>query len=104
MGSYRRRLDIIADILDVVSRDAKKTQIMYQANLSYAVMQKYLTELHNSSLIRYVSERMVYIITDKGREFLRAYHEYSKTSKSVKKRLSEMRVKKQVLEKLCPGT
>ena len=103
MGSYRHRLDIIADILDVVSRDAKKTQIMYQANLSYAVMQKYLAELIDASLLSYEDERMVYVITDKGRDFLRAYSEYSKTNKRAAKRLSEARVKKKVLEKLCSG-
>ena len=45
MGNYRGKLDIIADILRVVSGNAKKTQIMYQANLSYRVLQKYLAEI-----------------------------------------------------------
>jgi predicted transcriptional regulator len=103
LGSYRGRLDIIADILNVVSVDAKKTQIMYRANLSYAVMQKYLAELNDASLINFMKNRMCYVITEKGLEFLRAYHEYSKTNKRVTKRLSEARIKKKALEKLCSG-
>jgi predicted transcriptional regulator len=84
LGNYRGRLDIIADILDVVSGDAKKTKIMYQANLSYAITQKYLAELTEASLISFKDEKLCYVLTDKGREFLRTYQEYSKTSKHVK--------------------
>jgi hypothetical protein len=32
LRNYRRKLDIIADILQVAKEDARKTQIMYQAN------------------------------------------------------------------------
>jgi predicted transcriptional regulator len=39
--NYRDKLDIIADILTVASRNAKRTQIMYQANLSYKVLCDY---------------------------------------------------------------
>lgn len=41
---YRSRYEIIADMLNVVSGRAKKTKIMYQANLSYKLLQKYLAE------------------------------------------------------------
>ncbi len=105
LGVYRCRLDIIADILDVVSGDAaKKTQIMYKANLSYAILQKYLTELSAASLISYVRERAGYVITGRGREFLQVYKDYSKTNRHVKKRLHEAGAKKKVLERLCSGT
>lgn len=101
MGNYRGRLDIIADILHVVSGIAKKTQIMYQANLSYKVLQKYLAEVTGASLINFEEERQCYLLTAKGREFLNAYQEYSKTNKHVEKRLNDVRAKKDVLEKLC---
>ena len=101
MGNYRGRLDIIADILHVVSGNAKKTQIMYQANLSYQVLQKYLAEITGASLICFEGGKRCYILTDKGREFLDAYEEYSKTNRHVEKRLNDVRSKKNVLEKLC---
>ena len=103
MGSYRRSLDIIADILDVVNGDAKKTQIMYKANLSYAVMQKYLAQLTRSCLISYKTEKRCYILTNKGEKFLENYREYFKTNEYAKKRLNEARVKKKALERLCTG-
>jgi len=53
LGSYGSRLDIIADMLRAVSQGAKKTQIMYHANLSYKLLIKYLTEVIESCLIRF---------------------------------------------------
>jgi predicted transcriptional regulator len=101
LGNYRGRLDIIADILQVVSGNAKKTQIMYQANLSYRVLQKYLAEITGASLICFEGGTRCYILTDKGRAFLDAYEEYSKTNRHVEKRLNDVRCKKNDLEKLC---
>jgi predicted transcriptional regulator len=101
LGNYRGRLDIIADILHVVSGNAKKTQIMYQANLSYAVLQKYLAEITGASLISFEDKRRCYILTTKGQEFLEAYQEYFKTNRQVEKRVDDVRTKKDFLEKLC---
>lgn len=101
MANYRRRLDIIADILRVVSGNVRKTQIMYQANLSYAVLQKYLAELTGAFLISFEDEKQCYILNDKGRAFLDAYQEYSKTNRHLEKGLNAARIKKGALEKLC---
>lgn len=101
MGNYRRKLDIIADILYVVSGNARKTQVMYQANLSYRVMQKYLAELTAASLIDYDDRRRCYVLTDKGRVFLSEYSEYSAFNSRMEKHLSDAREKKSSLEKMC---
>jgi predicted transcriptional regulator len=103
LGSYRGRLDIIADILYVVSGNARKTQIMYQANLSFKVLQKYLAETTEASLINFEDERHCYMLTPKGRKFLEAYEKYSKSSKHVEKRLNDVSTRKKVLEELCSG-
>ena len=101
LGNYRGRLDIIADILHVASRNAKKTRIMYQANLSYKVLQRYLAELTRASLIDFEDEKRCYLITDKGRGFLEAYQKYSKTNKHIEKRINDIRTKEKVLNDLC---
>ena len=101
LGSYRGRLDIIADILHVASQNAKKTQIMYQANLSYKVLTKYLTEVSEASLIDFEHEKRCYMLTAKGKEFLEAYKEYSRDNRHIEKRLNEINGKKKVLEELC---
>lgn len=102
LGNYRDRLDIIADILNVASQNAKKTQIMYQANLSYKVLQRYLTEIVDASLLSYENFDQRYRITIKGQEYLDAYKDYSRCSKNMEKHLYDFSVKKQVLERLCP--
>ena len=101
MGSYRGKLDIIADILRVAMGNAKKTQIMYQANLSYKVLQRYLAEIIEASLIRFENEKRCYILTAKGQKFLDAYKEYSKINRHVEKRLNDVRTSKRALERLC---
>jgi predicted transcriptional regulator len=103
LANYRDRLDIIADMLLVASRNAKKTQIMYQANLSYKVLQRYMAEIIKASLISFESEKQHYVLTPKGREFLNFYKEYSKTSKQIEKRLSDVRNTKKLLEEMCIG-
>ncbi len=101
MVTYRDRLDIIADILTVVSRDAKKTQIMYKANLSYKVLQKYLTEILEASLIFYKKDGQLYCLTSKGQAYLDAYKEYAQTNKRIEKRLTDISTKKKNLEEFC---
>ena len=103
MVTYRDRLDIIADILAVVSREAKKTQIMYQANLSYKVLQRYLTEIVDAALISFQDGNQMYLLTGKGHQYLDAYKEYSRCSKSMEKRLNEFTTKRKILENLCPA-
>ena len=101
LGNYRSRLDIIADILRVVSQNAKKTQIMYQANLSYKVLQRYLKNITAASLISFETAEQCYVLTSKGQDFLEAYKDYFKTNKSIEKRLNDVDSKKKNLEALC---
>ena len=103
MGNYRGRLDIIAEILHLAGQNAKKTQIMYKANLSYKVLIKYLTEVSEASLIDFEDEKQCYMLTTKGREFLEAYKEYARSNRHIEKRLNEINGKKRILEELCPS-
>jgi len=102
LGNYRDRLDIIADILNVASQDAKKTQIMYQANLSYKVLQRYLNEVTDALLITFENHDQRYKLTVKGHEYLDAYKEYARCSKTMEKHLNDFSVKRKALENLCP--
>lgn len=102
MGNYRDRLDIIADILNVAREEARKTQIMYQANLSYKVLQRYLAEIVDASLVIFENNDQRYRLTDKGHEFLDAYKDYARSSKSMEKHLNDFSTKKKALESLCP--
>jgi predicted transcriptional regulator len=74
---------------------------MYQANLSYKVLIKYLKEVIEASLINFEFEKQCYMLTTKGREFLKAYKEYSRGNMHIEKQLNEINGKKKVLEELC---
>ena len=102
MVTYRDRLDIIADILNVASQEARKTQIMYQANLSYKVLQRYLSEIVEAQLVIFEDHEQRYKLTIKGHDYLDAYKDYARCSRSMEKHLNDFSVKKKVLENLCP--
>jgi predicted transcriptional regulator len=101
LGSYRRKLDIVADILLVASQGAKKTQIMYKANLSYKLLTKYLNEIRRAYLVSFQREKRCYVLTSKGQEFLERYKDYSRRNKHVEETLNDVSVKKKALEELC---
>lgn len=67
----RNDLDIIADILRVARDGAKKTRIVYQANLNFNIIKKYLKRMTDLGLIE-VSDRLYYS-TDKAQIYLNGY-------------------------------
>ncbi len=102
MVNYRQRIDIIANILEITSLDAKKTQIMFKANLSYKALTKYLFEVLNAGLVIYKQDSQCYTVTDKGRNFLETYRRYRKTNLHLEKRLNHLTDTKKALDDLCP--
>lgn len=101
MGNHRSRLNIIADMLFAINENAKKTQIMYRANLSYGLLIKYLEELSRSCLARFEQSQGCYVLTDKGVEFLNRYRDYLKRNKYVEKQMSDVNSRRKALEALC---
>ena len=101
MRNYRDRFDIIADILNVTKKNPKKTQIMYQANLSYKVLQKYLTNIIKSAMITFQDDNHCYTLTAKGQIFLDTYQDYAQSNNAVKEQLNDLLIRKKVLHKLC---
>jgi predicted transcriptional regulator len=96
---YRNRLQIVHDILSVISRakEAKKTTIMYGANLSYMSLQRYLTGMLMAGFIGKTGS--LYYVTEKGRMFLEVYKDYNEGMlRSMLQ--SDMRERKKVLEGL----
>lgn len=100
MGTYRNKLDMIAAILNV-SNHAKKTQIMYGANLSFKGLEKYLAKVLEAALITFEEEKQGYMLTAKGQEFLAIYHEYAKKIKLLEKRLMVVQTMEKALNELC---
>jgi predicted transcriptional regulator len=105
MGKYRGRLDIIASILSVVNSNvgARKTRIMYQANLSYKLLTQYLNDVVEAGLITFETNEC-YRLTRKGKEFLAKFSEYCKSLEKVEVQLNYVEDQRVILEKMCPNT
>jgi len=67
----RGKLEIIIDILSVAMKDAKKTEIVYKANLNFKRVGNYLPYLEEKGLIENIGSE--YKTTEKGKQFLRDY-------------------------------
>ena len=72
----RGRTEILADILSVAGEKAKKTQIVYKANLNFRMVEEYLPHLMDKGLIENTDGE--YKMTEKGREFLTDYQKMKK--------------------------
>ncbi len=71
----RNDLDICADILQVARTGAKKTHLVYKANLNFEIVKKYLSRLSENRLIS--SENGHYVTTEEGMKFLDNYQEFA---------------------------
>lgn len=100
MGNYRDRLKIIADILLIASERAKKTRIMYRANLSYRLLCRYLDAVMDAGLISFEDDDC-YALTGKGEKFLFRYEQYSKRCRSLKEQSIHVNDEKTALEEMC---
>ncbi len=67
----RGKLEIIMDILSVTMKEAKKTEIVYKANLNFKRVGNYLPYLEEKGLIENIGSE--YKTTEKGKQFLRDY-------------------------------
>ncbi|QGA53736.1 hypothetical protein GFS03_03580 [Sulfolobus sp. E5-1-F] len=82
----RTQFEIIYDILNaVVHERVLKTRLIYKANISYNIAEKYLPLVEKLGLIR--KDDKFYYITSKGLEFHKILEEYSKKADELKKLL-----------------
>jgi predicted transcriptional regulator len=80
LSGRRSDIKIIVEILSVALHDAKKTEIVYKANLNFKQMQRYLDFLMGKGLIADCgcsSGKRKYQTTERGRTFLKRYMEIS---------------------------
>ena len=76
MSNKRRgKLEIINDMLRSIQNKGgkiKPTHLLYKSNLSHSKMKEYLAELMGKGMVEEIEEKgkKLFIITDKGNEFL----------------------------------
>jgi predicted transcriptional regulator len=99
-GSNRHNLEIVRDMLAVASVKARKTRIMYQANLSFVQVEKYLHDLLEKGLLNHDGDSC-YLITEKGLGFLKLYEEYAERCKKLREQVNQSMRDRMVLEQMC---
>jgi predicted transcriptional regulator len=77
-ANHRGNFDIIADILDASYGGAGKTSLMYRCNLSFKQLKGYSHFLLGNGMLQLnhrtgKSDNTMFEVTEKGREFLKAY-------------------------------
>jgi predicted transcriptional regulator len=91
MGKNRDRLSIIAAILEAVNSGACKTKIMFSANLSFTLLEKYLDICVQSGFVELIGTK--YTLTEHGTTMLKQYrhlHErYDKAQKMFNSLVSQ---------------
>lgn len=79
-GKNRTAYDIAASILRASEKGAGRTQIMYRANLSFRLLDKYLGMLVESDMLKCQvhEKRAIYYISESGTAFLESYKDVRK--------------------------
>jgi predicted transcriptional regulator len=74
-------------VLELSKDRPLKTQIMYRANLSFNQLNDYLEFLMNNNLLYKTSGagKEVYVITEKGLDFLQRHNELTKMMENITK-------------------
>jgi predicted transcriptional regulator len=101
LSKYRNRVEIVADILNIVENGARKTQIMYKGNLSYKLLMRYLREVIGAGLVCAGEKANIYQLTEKGKMFLRDFKDYSRNRAEAEQHTTAMNGLKTKLEGMC---
>ena len=96
----RSKIEIVRDVLSIASVSVRKTRIMYQANLSYGQLEKYLGSLLEQGLVE-CDDDSCYLITWKGKEFLQMCADYTERCRRIGDDINEARKNRLLLENMC---
>jgi predicted transcriptional regulator len=71
----RSNLEIAAEILKLARKGAKKTRIVYGANLNFKMLEEYLEKLKKAGLlINSADNDRIIKTTEKGKEYLQQFY------------------------------
>ena len=99
LGKNRDRLSIIAAILEAANSGASKTHIMFMANLSFSLLEKYLDVVASAGFIRARGYR--YELTERGREYLKQYKTFHERYLMAQKLLETLGSERDKLALMC---
>jgi predicted transcriptional regulator len=75
VSQRRSNLEIVAEILRIAKKGAKKTRIVYGANLNFKMLGDYLNKLEKAGLVANSQSNGGLIkTTEKGKEYLQQFY------------------------------
>jgi|BEDMetMinimDraft_2_1075160.scaffolds.fasta_scaffold00645_3 predicted transcriptional regulator len=89
-GRRRDRYELIGDILESVRQGSRKTRLMYTANLSFELVNKYIAFLEDRGLISKRGD--TYFLTERGRSTLEKLRRYRDNKREMDEILSWLTV------------
>ena len=102
MGKNRDRVSIVAAILEVANGGASETHIMFGANLSFSLLEKYLDVAVNSGFARFDGYK--YHLTERGQEYLKGYRRFERRYIGAKKTLESLSCERERFAKFCENS
>jgi predicted transcriptional regulator len=99
LGKNRDRLSIIAAILEAVNSGANKTRIMFRANLSFKLLEKYLDISMRAGFVRV--DEYKYTLTEHGVDFLKQYKHLHERYYKAQKMLDCLVCERERLARSC---
>ena len=98
---YRKKIEIVADILVIARKGAKKTHIMYRGNLSFKLLNVYLETVLRAGLLMVDRENGHYLLTEKGKSFLARFSVHNRRVKNLEKQSERVKGESTLLEQMC---
>jgi predicted transcriptional regulator len=99
MGKNRDKLSLIAAILEAANSGASKTRIMYMANLSFSLLEKYLNLSVAAGFIQLEGNK--YKLTLQGRTFVNKYKQFQEQYHKVQQLLDTLSSEREKLALMC---
>jgi len=92
---YRDRYQLIADVIIATIGGARKTNIMYEANLSWDLLKRHLSLVIECGLVKHGDvQKDVFYPTQKGKEYL---NEFTR-ERALKKKLDEINLDRYLIQ------
>jgi len=98
---YRRKVEVVADLLSAAREGAKKTHIMYGGKLSFKYLNVYLRLVTKAGLVSLDEHTGRYSITEKGKVFLTRFKKYKRRVDRLEKQHGLVKNEMTFLEKMC---
>jgi len=75
MGNRRDRVEIMAEILGLCLESKTKTRVMYGTNLSWKMLQHYLSYMQEHGLLQVQNNSTKYVTTKRGQDWVEKWKE-----------------------------